>query len=326
MDFDKFNYLITVADLRSISLAAKKCFISQPALTRCISKVEDDLGIKLFDRSSTPIALTYAGERYIAGIRNLCALKYELDKEMEDISQLKKGRITVGIPNTRSTTWLPQFLPIYQSKYPGIDLRLVESTSNGLEEMLLKEEIDLLLIGTLPIAHAGLEFEIIANEQIMFVFPSDYHLFKNKKLLAAPNVLHYIDPALLMGEPFISELPSQGLYRIANQIFNNLSIFPRTVLETGNVATALNLAQKGVGFTIAPVNCVLTERYEMPPVFCTLSDPPYERSIVIAYKKDRLVSFAARQLIDIVKHVAATCPALQIPHFDVVYDVCPPRS
>lgn len=323
MDFVKFNYIISVADLRSISLAAKKCFISQPALTRCINKIEEELGVKLFDRTTSPLTLTYAGERYLAGIRNLCAMKYALDKEMEDISQLRKGRMVVGIPNTRGTTWLPQILPLFQSKYPGIDLRLIEGTSDDLEKLLLKEEIDLILIATIPFGHPGLEFEIVATEQLMFVLPYNHPIFAEKTLEDHEWVLHFVKPEYFDNQPFISVTPAQGLYRAANQIFENLGIHPRMALETSNTSTAFYLASSGLGFTIAPVSSAYTERSEHRPVFCTFNDPPVERSIVVAYKKDRPVSLAMRQLIDIVKHQAAVCPALHVPSFDVTYDVCP---
>jgi len=68
MEFTKYKYILAVAELRSISKAAAKCSISQPALTRSVNKIEDELGVKLFDRSTLPIRLTYAGERCIAQI------------------------------------------------------------------------------------------------------------------------------------------------------------------------------------------------------------------------------------------------------------------
>ena len=63
MDFNKLNYLMAIAELQSFSKAAKRCYVSQPALTRCVKNIEDELGLKLLDRACSPIKLTYAGER-----------------------------------------------------------------------------------------------------------------------------------------------------------------------------------------------------------------------------------------------------------------------
>ena len=114
IDFNKLNYLMAVAKLQSFSKAAKECYVSQPALTRCVKNIEDELGVKLFDRSCAPIKLTYAGERYIAGMQQILDMKLKLDQEMSDIAARRRDRLTLGIPTTRSSTWLPRILPAFQ--------------------------------------------------------------------------------------------------------------------------------------------------------------------------------------------------------------------
>ena len=111
MDFNKIHYLLAVAELQSFSKAAEKCFTSQPALTRCIKSMEQELGVKLFDRSSSPIRLTYAGERYVAGMRKILAMKGKLDQEMEEIANARRDRLVVGMPSTRCHTPYPAGIP-----------------------------------------------------------------------------------------------------------------------------------------------------------------------------------------------------------------------
>ena len=76
LDFTKFHYVEMVAELKVLPRPADRLYISQPALTKSIGKLERDLGIKLFDRTTTPVQLTYAGERYLAGMKNIapCAI------------------------------------------------------------------------------------------------------------------------------------------------------------------------------------------------------------------------------------------------------------
>ena len=80
MDLDKVTYLLALADTRNYSRAAEQCHISQPALTRYIKNLEEELNVTLFDRSSFPIRLTYAGERYVDGLLKILEMKEKLDK------------------------------------------------------------------------------------------------------------------------------------------------------------------------------------------------------------------------------------------------------
>lgn len=321
MDFAKFQYVVSVAELSSFSKAAEKCHISQPALSKCINKIEDELGVKLFDRSRTPIRLTYAGERYIESMKNILAMKFQLDKEIEDITNLKRGRLAVGIPDSRSADWLSQILPPYLNSYPGIDVKVFEDTSSVLEQAILKENIDLSVVGTLPILLPGIEYETIAEEQLMIVMPSNHSIFKSKVPPDVPNLLHYLNPQRLQGQPYVSVMPEQGLYRAAKQIFDRYGLRPKTVLEISNTSTAFYLASGGLGFTIAPVRSIASEKYLRKPVYCTVDDPPFQRTIIVSYKKDRLLSTAARQFIDVTKRVVSTIPMLQVPKFQVLHDI-----
>ena len=81
MDLNKVTYLLALADTKNYSRAAEQCHISQPALTRYIKNLEEELNVTLFDRSSFPIRLTYAGERYIDGLLKILEMKEKLDKD-----------------------------------------------------------------------------------------------------------------------------------------------------------------------------------------------------------------------------------------------------
>lgn len=321
MDFVKYGYVVAVAELKSISKAAERCFISQPALTRSINKIEEELGVKLFDRSTTPLQLTYAGERYVAGIRNIMAMKTQLDREMAEISALRKVRLVLGIPYTRSSIWLPLILPAFLQKYPDIDIQIVEGISGELEESVVRERIDLLIVGTLPLTLPGIAYEEIAREQLMLLVPRNHDIFGGVCLDRDDDVLHFLDARLLDGQPYISTNPNQGLYKAGKQMFESLGIEPKTLVETQNPSTAMFLASEGLGFAITPISAYIRKKFKLRPVPCTLFDPPAERIMVVAYKNDRPLPQAARHFIDAIKTMAANTPSLHAPRFDVVYDI-----
>ncbi len=320
MDLSKYHYILAIAEYKSISKAAAMCYVSQPALTKCVNKIEAELGVTLFDRSVSPIRVTYAGERYISGIKSILAMKSQLDKEMEVISNRRDSWLTVGIPDTRGVTWLPHLLPPFYEKNPNVHVKIIEGKTRTMERDLLNEEVDVVVVATLPLMTAGIEYETLCDEQLMLVLSSEHPIFNGNPPPFIKNTLHYIDAKQLDGQPFISVSPLQGLYHAAGLMFEQFKIKPRSVLEIINTSTAYTLASEGLGFTIAPVRSAFIEHCAKPPVFCTLSDPPFSRTIVAEYKRDKPLSSFARSFIDSTKHVATTCPELQLPSFGVVYD------
>ncbi len=327
-DFTKFHYVQMVAEERNITRAAQRLYISQPALTKSIAKLERELGVKLFDRSSTPLQLTYAGERYLEGMKNISAMKYQLTRELEDIANMRRERLIVGIPHSRSQRWLSAILPIFLQEYPDVDLRVREKNSTGELEMdLVSDRIDLAVVTTLPMMVPGLDYEVIKREQIMVLASPSHPMFQGleyelSQIDLRKRVLHYIRPERLEGQPYISCFPEQGLARNAGQLFERFSITPKTVLELSNTSTARMLALDNVGFVITPTHSILARKMrEAEMVCCTITDPPTERTVIVSYKKDRTLSNAVRRFIDITKQAALTMPALQDIEFPIVHDL-----
>ncbi|MGI5933591.1 MAG: LysR family transcriptional regulator [Lawsonibacter sp.] len=318
LDFTKFHYVEMVAELKSFTKAAERLFISQPALTKSISKLERDLGVKLFDRTSTPVQLTYAGERYLAGMKNISVMSYQLDRELEEISNTRKERLIVGIPDTRSQRWLPKILPDFLQKRPGIDLRIVEAHSTGLvEKQLAQGTIDLAAVVTLPMTTAGLDYEVIYEEQLLLMASPQHPIFSEIDLTSVDlrqKVLHYLRPERLQDQPYIAYTVEQGLQRAANQLFTRFSIHPRQVLEISNTATARSLAQNNMGFIITTTNSVLTQkRNGHDAIYFTVTDPAMVRSVIVSYKRGQELSPAAQCFIKTIQDAARSVPEL-CPH------------
>ena len=326
MDMTRFRYVEAIAELKNFTRAAEKLYISQPALTKSIAKLERELGVKLFDRSTTPIQLTYAGERYLAGMKNISAMRYQLGKELEDIANMRKERLRIGIPSTRSQRWLSAILPIFLRERPGIDLHIQEVDSTELLEHKLSQGLfDLSIISTLPMTTPGLDYEVICDEQLTIVASPKHPIFSDIDLsqidLKQPN-LHYINPERLQNQPYIASMPEQGLCRAANQLFELFSIHPNKVMEISNTSTARKLAKDNLGFVVTAAHSVLNPQIKLDGVICcTITDPATVRSVIVSYKKGQPLSPAAHCFIDVIKRVYRSNPELQTVHFPVVHDL-----
>lgn len=317
MEFARFEYLIALDECRSFSRAAEKCFISQPALTKSINKLEESLGVRLFDRSKNPITLTFAGERYLEGVRNIMAMKQQLDYEMAEIAGNRRKHLSLGIPESRGQKWLRQILPLYTAAYPDVEIRILESTSRELEAALLDGKIDLIIITTLPILSPGIDYEPLGSESLFFVLPPVREIFGDHIPPAIPRTVYRVTPEQMRYIPFISPLKTQGLFQASRQIFQKHSMNPRTLLETVNPDTAASLASEGLGFSLTS----LTDNFDQfltPPLLGTLDDPPFQRTLIAAWKCDQELSFQARQMVELIKKNISSFVSLDYRQFQLL--------
>ena len=310
LDFSKTEYIVKIAELRSMSKAAKALYVSQPALTKYVNKLEAELGTKLFDRTVTPIQITYAGERYIAEMNKILDIKQGLDREIEEIAYMRGGRLVLGIGSARGMFWLPYILPPFMCDYPGIEVRIVEGTSDEFEEGMMQGVIDI-SIYALPVKAEGIDYEVLMDERMVLAVPQGHELLAGRDLSrnGLDNLL-YIEPQRLNGQHFIGLTPGQGLHRTCQLIFERHGIKPESVMELTNSDTAFLLACQGLGLAFTPEDAALNLKVPRQPIYCTVDDPPYTRKIVAAYKKHRSLSRVARKFIETTRTIVTTAPEL----------------
>lgn len=309
----KLEYIQTIADEGNITKAAKKLYVSQPALTIFLNKLEGELGVRLFERNRTPIRLTYAGERYLTEMRKIVRIEQALFQEFEEIAQNRRGHLTIGIGNARSDYWLPYIMPEFVRQFPNIEIKIVEGRSSTFEEGLINGTLDL-AITALPMVSPDIDYEII-SEEIIFLAVNQGNPILEGLDTSNTSVHHLlkIDPKRLNGQKFICPSPGHGLYRCTMQLFERHGIRPGKIEEINNSDTAYHLACDGFGLVFTPDSSATPPFPSSQPVFCTVDDPPYTRKIIAAYSKDTGCSIIARHFIDVTKEVVSTCPALQIP-------------
>lgn len=142
MSLDKFDYVLALAEERNLTRAAKKAFISQPALTNYINKLESQLGTKLFDRTVTPIQVTRAGSLYIERMKKIQMAQNSLLNELKMLGS-QEVVFHFGIGSTRGSHWLPYLLPEFCRRHPEVAFQLHEHGEAFLEDGVRNGEIDL---------------------------------------------------------------------------------------------------------------------------------------------------------------------------------------
>lgn len=296
MDFRQLQYMLKVAEEKSFSKAAQKLFIAQPSLSQYIQKLEQQLGVELFDRTTIPLRLTFAGELYIETAKKILDLKDQLSQQMEDIANLKKGRLTIGLSAFRTTYIMPRVLPSFHAQFPGIEVVLVEGTSSELSDLALKGSTDITVM-TLPVQENLFNYESIFTEEILVAIPQNHPVKAKADYSLGNNFFPKINLWSLREEPFILLKQHQKLHQIADYLCAQAGFKPHIILESESIEAAHALVAAGMGVTFVPDTL---PKYSNPlnrPLYFSVAEPRPTREMVIAYRKDRYLSGAAHEFI-----------------------------
>ncbi|HEY8891879.1 MAG TPA: LysR family transcriptional regulator [Clostridium sp.] len=297
MDFRQLQYMLKVSEEKSFSKAAQKLYIAQPSLSQYIQKLEQQLGVQLFDRSSNPLKLTYAGELYAQTAKNILDLKDQLSNQMEDISNFKRGRLTIGLSTFRSTYIMPKILPLFHEKFPGIDVVLVEGNSVKIADLAIKGTTDISLM-TLPIKENLFSYEPILKEKILLAIPPSHPVAKKIGTEIALNEL--------WDEPFILLKQHQKLHQIAVSLCKQAGFKPKIILESESIEATQSFVSFGMGISFVPDTITLLPQAPTTPIYFQIKDLDASRTLVVSYIKKRYLSKVAQEFINIMKDVLKT--------------------
>lgn len=293
MEFRQLRYVQTVAQERNFTRAAERLHIAQPSLSQQIGKLEQELGVLLFDRTPQVVRLTDAGERFIEKASMILDTMEELQLEMQDISGMKKGRLIIGTLPITGAHLLPQVLARFRSLFPGIELILAEETSSNLATMTAQGECDLSLL-SLPMTNPQLDWVPIYNETILLAVPPDHELVATG--LTDWRQLRY--------QPFILLKKGQGFRDIVEALCkHNGGFTPQVAFESTNIDTVQSLVAVGMGVSLVPQMVTRTGDIHSTPTYLSFPSPEPTRTLVCAYRKGRYLSKAAQAFLSFMENL-----------------------
>lgn len=137
------KYILKIYEEKSFSKAAQKLFITQPALSMAVKKIENNLGVPIFNRSKYPIELTEAGLIYVKGLEEILEVEKNTLSKINDIKNLEVGKVVIGATNYMINFVLAPVIKIFMEKHPNIDVKLIENSSPKSLKLLENNKIDL---------------------------------------------------------------------------------------------------------------------------------------------------------------------------------------
>lgn len=293
---------------RSFSKAAEHLYMTQPALSIAIRRVEAELGAELFDRSRHPLELTEAGEAYIATARQIRHLEEELHREVDDLKALGHGTLRFGGTHYINNYILADALADFAGSYPGVQIDLEEGSARRLTGMLRDRELDL----TFSCAPEVLEeFDHVPafSDHILLAVPAaDVPDGLRECALSAEDILagrHRSGDVPLLSldhfrdRDFILLRPGNNLYDRSMKMFEDSGVTPRVRLSLSQLVTAFHLAEKGLGTAFVSDRLV---KAPTPGLCYFLPDSPEaERQFHFIFPPRTYTPFAVNEFIRFTK-------------------------
>ena len=161
------EYFLTVAAEGSFSKAAEKLYVSQPYLSQHVLRLEKEFGVRLLDRSQTPLRLTEAGRVYVNYLESGKRLEQKLLSDFAELSRDCEQTLRLALSSWRAGVLLPDILPAYSTQYPQVRLDVMEYPTNELYRLVLEDKADLAVMNTSLDTPEGITVETIMHERIL---------------------------------------------------------------------------------------------------------------------------------------------------------------
>lgn len=295
MNLNELRYAVAVAQMRNFRRAAEKCFVTQPALSLAIQKLEDELGVKLFERSRTEVTLTPIGARIVEQAQRVleeAARVPEIAKQGRD--QLA-GALKLGVIFTVAPYLLPELIPVLHRKAPHMPLEVEENLTANLDVLLRNGRIDVAILA-LPFAVPGINILPLYDEPFTVVVPKE-HAWAKRSVIRAEELASEKVLMLASGHCF------------SNQVLEacpELHQEGREVRQGNSLETIRNMVASGMGITVLPASAE-APRYRSPLLkVIPFKSPAPTRRIALAWRR----SFGREKAIEV---LAEAIRATRIP-------------
>lgn len=299
MNLKQALYVRTIAEVGTISGAARRLYITQPSLSQMLKQIETEIGLPLFDRSVFPFKLTFAGERYLKAAEAMLAVEDKLNAELDSIKHENSGSIRLGMSVTRAVQVLPTVLSIFSKQYPNVTIELTECGSAVLEEMLQKGKIDLAM-AAMETNGTSLTYELIEKETFGILAGRDSNIARR----------HYSGTPLILREArddsFVYLNQNHSSRILQDKLFRKHGFTPtRVLLETDSLELARRVALEAGACMMIPN--IYADEYvsKLHGAFFPLSDYENHRHFYVCYRKDEYMPKYARDFINITTSVLA---------------------
>lgn len=285
---DQLNYLMVLAEEQNMTRAADRLFISQPALTAYLNRLEKELGVKLFDRSTNPVRITEAGTYYISELEKITNLQERLAQDLKQFNSDPGMKLNIGIGRNRGAVWLPRTLPRLQQMYPDAELSVQEDRDANMIEKVLHGVLDVAVVETY-VYNPKLSYLRLPEEHHLFLVPPDLPALAHCDLSEnSPTNPVDLDAETLGRELFICPSVKGRMNRHTQWMCTAYNFNPRRTMFVSNAITVYQMVAGGMGVAFENAAYSLFVDTPRPPVFAMPGGKPTNFRIYAMFNNQRV--------------------------------------
>lgn len=242
MEWQQLEYFQTLARMQHMTRAAETLSLSQPALSRSIARLEEELGVPLFDRQGRTIILNRYGQLFLKRV-NRILMEFNVGKqELYELIHPEFGEVALGFLHTLGTSLIPDLIGAFRSESPKISFQLIQSHSYSLLEHLNAGELDLCLIAEPTETKIPIQWTPLWSEEIFIILPQEHPLAGAESLM--------LDE--ISDESFIFLKKGYALRETTDRLFQQMGISPKIAFEVEESPTVAGLVAAGLGVSLLP--------------------------------------------------------------------------
>jgi DNA-binding transcriptional LysR family regulator len=294
MELRQLRYFAGVARHGSFTRAADELHVAQSAVSQQVRRLEAELGVELLARTTRRVEMTEAGEITLARASRVLAEVEALGSELDELSGLVRGHLTVGGVLPAGGYDLPDLLLRFNKLHPNVELALREGTASSMAERLLRDELDVAIAmfepGEVP---AGLASRRLGHEALVVGMAPDDELSERKRIRLSD----------LEGRSFVTFRENAAVRATVDEALASANVSVRLAFETNDLAMMRAVIARGLGVAIVPETVAATSG---PDLAWRPLTPNLRRTVMLVWREARRQPPAAAAFIAFIEHVAAT--------------------
>lgn len=245
-------YFLTLAKHRNISKAAEELMVSQPSLTQYINKLEEELGIKLFDRNFTPLRLTEAGETYHMYLKESWERDQAFLERLDEIRKKNSNPLRIGVPMQKQKELSSILLPEFLSSNPNVSVHVWEGTSISVCEKVRKGIVDIGFAHILNIEEFPFEAKLVKKERIVLICNRKNPLAQG--LVSDLKVTSPVDITALKSQLFYEMAPEYYLFEVSKMYMDHYGVKPEKKIVMSSLRAIINIiaSKENTGYALIP--------------------------------------------------------------------------
>ncbi|CAK7009120.1 LysR substrate-binding domain-containing protein [Kerstersia gyiorum] len=299
MTLTELKYIVAVARERHFGRAAEACFVSQPTLSVAIRKLEDELGVAIFERGSSEVGVTALGERIVAQAQKVLEESAYLKEIAQQGHDPLSGPLRVGVIHTIGPYLLPYLVPRHIASIPQMPLLLQENFTVRLVELLRQGEIDCAIMA-LPLPETGLMTRPLYDEPFVVAVPVN-HPWASLEAIDANDLKQ--ETMLLLGHGHCFRDQVLGVCPEMSRFSAAADGIQRS-FEGSSLETIRHMVASGIGITVLPITSVPKDASSTPLLrYIPFRSPVPDRRVVLAWRR----SFPRQAAVDALAHTVYEC-------------------